>query len=1084
MNLNNFTKRAAMLCLLGLMSVVAFAQERTVTGVVKDPTGEPMIGVNVMVSGTTIGTVTDFDGNYSLKVPENAKLQFSFIGFENQIVEVGVKTKIDIVMAEDAKSLDEVVVVGYGTMKKSDLTGSVSTVKTEDLVSKGTTTAMEALQGSVPGVSITQSSNRAGGGFDIEIRGKSTMGSNNSPLYVVDGVVCSSIDFLNPQEIQQIDILKDASSTAIYGSRASNGVVIVTTKGAKEQGQKVVKPTISYNGYYGMKQVARMPDFMDAQEFLNYRHLRYLSLKGAMGAQYETEMTAGSYATAYLTAGDVATGSSFCKKVIADGSEFDYRDAVVRDALQQNHYVSVSGNSESVNYHFGLGYQQEQGIYKKDDMDRFNFKGTVDSHINDYISSGFSINAAHSVLSTIDDSAISQAFRLNNFCLPYDENGNLIVSPGLADNLGTVSNQFTSTKNPLLDFENSEYNTKSWSLLANFYLEIRPLKNLNLKTTFSPSYSSSKKGGYEDSMTTSRNLQENYAYSYNSQSLSWTWDNQINYAFDIADHSINLMGLVSTSKYNSESSTINAYDLPAESKWYNLGKAVGEAGTVASGYTEWSMLSYAFRANYSFRGKYMFTGTVRWDGSSRFTSGNRWGSFPSAAAAWRISEEDFMSSTKDVLSNLKLRLSFGTTGNNYTEGSNYATDVVASGGSLYYGFADGSGVYPYYPSGIVNKNLTWELTREFNGGLDFGFLDNRIYGAIDLYSKTSSDLLMSRQLSYEAGGATVTDNIGEVRNKGVEINLTTINVQNKNWKWSTSFSFSHNKNEIVEVNGGTEDDIANGWFIGESINSIYDYEWNGIVSDKDITVPNSQIAIDKGFTPGATVRSCDYYYGVYGWAEGMPTFKDLDNNGVIDAADKSIIGKSDPSWTGSFSTNLSYKNWDFTMSVYTKQNYQVYSSFYGQYMPYGDRGMEHVNMDFYIPKGTLLSCGYDENGTQIDQVYQTETHYGSMPFPNNVSQTNCGAGTIWAGSNAKTGSTPFTITDASYWKVKNICLGYTFDRSLLSKASISSLRLYFNVTNPFVFSKYEGFDPEMSGASLSKSCPSSVTYQFGINLKF
>ena len=493
----------------------------------------------------------------------------------------------------------------------------------------------------------------------------------------------------------------------------------------------------------------------------------------------------------------------------------------------------------------------------------------------------------------------------------------------------------------------------------------------------------------------------------------------------------------------------------------------------------------------------MATATVRGYGSSRLADGKRGGSSPSAALAWRISAEEFMRNTSTWLSNLKLRASYGKTGNNYTEGTNYPTAVIVEGGTLYYGFADGTGNAVYYPSGIVNRKLSWETTSEWNAGIDFGFINNRISGGIDVYKKVSKDLLMNRQLTYEAGGLTVIDNIGKVKNVGVELNLQTINVQTKDWTWVTSFTFAHNKNEILEVNGGKVSDIENSWFVGESINSLYNYEWTGIVNDKSMTVPNHQIATDKGFTPGQQVTSRDYYFACYGWGEGMPIIKDVNGDGVLDQSDKSIIGKSNPSWTGSIGSSLSFKGWEFSFNIYTKQNYKIYSPFLNQYTAYGDRGMQHINMDFYIPAGTLLGFDVDENGNRYNERYQADTHYGKYPFPTNVNASNAGAGTIWAGSNAKSGTssmddmgtanksgTPYQIEDASYWKVKNIMLSYTFPTQMLRKAQISSLRLYFNVTNPFVFTSYTGFDPEWGASSLAKGGPSSVTYQFGASIKF
>lgn len=1098
--------------LLALTMIVGAIQAQTISGHVKDATGEDVIGASVLEQGTKNGTVTDFNGNFTLKLTGKKAIVISYIGMKTQTVNIAGKTSVEVTLEDDNTTLQDVVVVGYGTMKKSDLTGAISSVSTEKLNAKGATTVMENLQGSVPGVNITQSSSRAGGGFDIEIRGKSTLGSNKNPLYVVDGVICDDINFLNPQDIERIDILKDASSTAIYGSRATNGVVIVTTKSAKEQGKKYAKPVIAYEGYYGITKAVRLPEFMDGSEFAQYRHFRYLNAVDGKGsttlateqAQNYWGMTPGNYDTAWLTRD--GHNDSYIKDVINSGKETDWVDLFTRTASQQNHFLSVSGNGGNVNYHFGFGYQNEEGIYVGDKMDRFNLKGTVDAKLNEYLYAGVSFNGAYTDNETIADNAISSAFRLNPVTKAYDDDGNVIINPGMNTSLGTIDNggaQFTSTANPLIDLNNTFYNTKTYQMLANLYVELNPLKGLSLKTTFSPSYISSRAGQFEDVPSTLRGTtetSENRASTQNRHKFSWTWDNQVNYNLKLNDHSIGLMGLFSSSSFNQETYYQEVYGVPSTAMWWNAGQATGSTTVLpTSGYTEWSMLSYAGRLNYSYKDRYLLTATVRWDGSSRFADGHRWGSFPSAALAWRITEEDFMASTKSWLSNLKLRASFGVTGNNYTEGSNYATQVVATGGSYFYGFSDGTGKSVYYPSGIVNQNLTWEKTTEYNIGLDFGFLNGRINGSIDWYNKTSKDLLMSRQLAYEAGGATVIDNIGKVKNTGIEISLTTVNIQNKDWNWTTSVNFSHNHNEILEVNGGTEDDIANSFFVGESINALYNYTWSGIVSDQSMIVPDTKIARDKGFTPGESVLSRDYYFNCYGWTEGMPIIDDLNGDGAIDQKDKSIIGKSNPTWTGSFNSSLSWKNIDFSFSIYTKQDYKVYSPFYKQYTNYGDRGMQHINMDFYIPDGTLLSCDYDENGNRINEVYQEGTHYGSYPFPNNGVSTGAGAGTYAFSSNAKDGAdnmnsmktanskgAPYQVVDASYWKVKNISLGYTFPKSILEKTKVvRSLRLYVNITNPFVFgTDYKGYDPEWAGASLSAGGISTTTYQFGASIKF
>lgn len=1044
----------------------AVQQNHNVTGKIIDENGEPMIGVSVLVKGTNVGAITDFDGNFKIKTPNGAKeLQITYTGYKAQTVTI-TSDDLIIKMEPDNQLLDEVVVVGYGTQKKSDLTGSVGSLDTEKLVAKGAPSMMESLQGAVPGVQITQNSSRAGGGFNIQIRGKSSMNNDSGPLYVVDGVVTDNIQFLNPQDIERVDILKDASSTAIYGSRATEGVVMVTTKSAKSAKGK--KPTISYDGYYGISKIARMPDFMNGIEFMQYRYSRFLTTENANVAQPTYRLIDTDHMKALVTNSDIVT------EMLANGSGYNWRDFVTQNGQQQNHFLTVNGAGENISYHFGAGYQQQEGIFLKDNENRFNVKGAVDAKINDIFSAGISFNMANSYQDMGSSNAVSNAFLFNPYCIPFDANGEAYLQPGAKVALGTDGKgdtAFTSTISPIVDMENTTNKTRNWHVLGNLYLEAQPIKGLTLKTTFSPSYFHERTGLFENAQTQSLNNsgKETHAYIDQSEYFRWTWDNQINYQLTLGAHSFNAMGLFSMDSYNYEDSHMEAYNVTDGTTWYNMGTGTDDK-TMTSNYTENSMISYALRLNYSYKGKYLFTGTVRWDGSSRFAPGHRWGSFPSLAVAWRLSEEEFLQ--RDWLSNLKLRLSFGVTGNNNV--GDYATAVMPNT-RYYYAFgslrADG-----YGPSALANMSLSWEKTSEINLGLDFGFFNNRISGAIDLYNKESRDLLMSRNLPLEVGAnPVITDNVGKVRNRGIEFALTTVNVETKDWHWDTSFTFAANKNEILEIDGKKEDNIGNEWFIGEPINVIYNYQWNGIVSDRNMTVPNNQAATDNGFQPGQSVKEADYYYKVYGWNEGMPIIEDIDGNGKITEDDKSILGHIDPSWTGSINTNLRYKNWDFSLSIYTKQNYMVQSPFMTTYLNYKDRGLSHYDFDYYIPAGTLI---LNDDGTE---GIQENTHYGKYPFPNN-STTNQGTGSYFG--NSSTSTRLYDIVDASYWKIKNISLGYTFPDKWIRKIGLSYLRLYANVTNPFVFTDYKGFDPEWADASLDQGGPSTITYQFGINLKF
>ena len=1087
-NLKTF--RLALTLVLSL--IVGTVSAQTVNGNVVDETGEAVIGATVMEKGTKNATVTDFDGNFTINMGDSKVLVISYIGMQTQEINIAGKSSVNVVLKEDATTLQDVVVVGYGTMKKTDLTGSVSSVNTEQLNAKGAPSVLGNLQGSNPGVNITQSSGR-GGSYNIEIRGKSSINSSTTPLYVVDGVMCDDIDWLNPQDIERIDILKDASSTAIYGSRATAGVVMVTTKGGTTV-KRDQKPTISYDGYYGWSKKVRMPDFMDGQEFYQYRFFKFQSYAGNL-ATTETAMSShpvyqigGSILEQCLLRENVGSGNYKMKEMLANGNTYDWPDMVTQNGSQQNHYLAVSGGGESINYHFGVGYNQEKGIYKGDDQNRINFKGSVDAKINSVISAGFSVNGARTKQEYANDAAIQHAYRMNPYMTPYNSEGVLNEKPGNYQALGTTSSyQFSDQANPLLVMQSTNKQRETWRVLGNFYLKFDIIKGLDFKTTFSPSYTNYREGyfeGYKNPDTGNfydTSLTTTASNLTNNRSFSWTWDNIINYNTTIAeDHSLGLMALFSSQASNTEKSYWAATDVMDGTDWWNMGTGTYNADDSYTSYTENSMISYAFRLNYGYKSRYLLTATVRRDGSSKFTKDNRWGTFPSVALAWRASEEAFLQKV-NWLSNLKLRLSYGVTGNNDGIG-NYATQQSVSG-PVFYPFGPDY-LNGFYPSSIVNKDLKWETSTEYNAGIDFGFFGGRINGSVDVYQKTSKDLLYSVALPLESGGGTMVTNIGSVRNTGVEVALTTINVETKDWHWETTFTFAANKNKVREINGTGDRVLSSGittgsLFVGSSVNNTYAYEWGGVVTDRDMTVPNNAAATNAGLTPGSTMKEYDYYYKVYGLTEGQPYVVDQNGDGNIDQDDR-VVKSMDPKWTGSFTSNLTWKNWDFSFSLYAKVGYKVYSSFLtSDILGLNDRGRQKLAMDWYIPAGTLLDCdGVNEDGTYINPKYQEVTHYGGYPFPNN------GGSNSGVGRQADYWNVAKGISDASFLKVKNITLGYTFEKNFLNKFGCKHLRLYATVTNPFVITSYKGFDPEWAGAGVKQDGPSTINYQVGASIKF
>ena len=527
-------------------------QNRSVTGRVVDEKGEPLIGVSIQVKGTKLGTVTDFDGNFKLNAPADATLVISYVGFRTQEIELKGRSDCQVSMVPDDQLLDEVVVVGYGVVKKSDLTGSVGSVKSDVISARGSTSVMESLQGQVAGVNITQSSSRAGDGFSIQIRGKSSL-NDGEPLYVIDGVVCDNMDFLNPMDIEKVDVLKDASSTAIYGSRATNGVLMITTKkGAPEES----RATVSYDGYYGVKNTTNMPDFMDGDQFLNWRFYRY----------FESSMDSSTGLTTWnLTDANYQNfwggGSEVVKDMYRNKRYTDWVDLVTRTGSQQNHFVNITGNARDISYRVGLGYQDEEGVLY-DGYSRWNLKGAVDHKISDKVSAGFSTNMATSLKESGSNYAVLSGFRMTPTMPAYywegENAGELIVQPGKDAAIYPNGGGPTSNINPLVDRENSKDNTRSYDIMANLYLQYSPIKEVILKTTFSPMYTKSERGTFYNGNTQYRSGKTNMAEKYNDQVFSYTWDTQANFIKSFGDHNVNVLGLFSVYDQRMEGDVLGA----------------------------------------------------------------------------------------------------------------------------------------------------------------------------------------------------------------------------------------------------------------------------------------------------------------------------------------------------------------------------------------------------------------------------------------------------------------------------------------------------------------------------------------------
>ena len=1020
----------------------------TITGSVMDAEGQPLPGVTIIIKGTSRGTASDSDGRFTITVPDrNAVLTFSYIGFTAHEQAVGNQTNLAITLREDATQIDEIVVIGYGSVKKRDLTGSVASVGADDIILRGTTSVMGAIQGAVPGVDITQSGSRMGNSFNIQIRGQNTLNNDaRAPLYVVDGVFTDNIDFLNPMEIERVDILKDASSTAIYGSRGSNGVVLVTTKTA-DFGAKS-RTTVSYDGFLGIKQPAHMPEFTDGRGFIDHRWMCYYTW---------TEDPEIGWSSGRWTSGNSPTMPILAKRLY-ERDFFDWLDACLQTGKEQNHYVNISGNTRDISYNLGVGYSHVDGSFIKEVYDRYNFNLSVNHKPSKYFQSGATVKLSFSDFDGGSTSSYSSIMGFAPIFHAYHEDGSYVRQPAGVDEIGA---NYTSAANPLLHLESETEQTRLYKLISNFYLQVSPIDGLDIRTTFSPSFTRNRKGYFNSGI---EGLVDNSGSSDNRENFDYIWQNQISYTNTFSKHHVNATIFNDVYRTRYERLYVDARLFPYDSYWYNLFSGTVNLGNCRAEYQETSLLSFGSRVFYEYDGKYLATATIRYDGSSKLA--NKWGYLPSFALAWRLSEEDFMQAS--WITNLKPRFTLGYSGNNSGVGPfgslQKPVTVATNTDPLAQYDYNGVAVSGFAPGSPVNESLGWEKTRELNFGLDFGFLKNRINGNIEFYDKLSDGLLMQRSLALESGVASMTDNIGSVNNRGVELMLNTVNVDRKDFYWSTTVTFTKNKNAIRTLLGKKEDMVSDRRFIGQPINVLYDYKILGIWTQAEY-----EAGLTAYYRPDGTL--------FHRARPGEVKTQDTNNDGILNGDDRVILGGPDPTWTGSFSSNLQFKNWDFSFVIYSRQGVMYDDQFTRTFGWPSGRGQNKVKYDYYTPPNVNIpdydNWAFDDNGQPILQVKNSGAGHENSKYP--IYQNASGG---YYGNN-------HSYKDGSFVKIKTIVLGYTFNQALIKKAGMSHLRLYANVTNPFIFTKYVGWDPEYGSLTMANgNGPSSVVYQVGLNVKF
>jgi len=1022
------------------LGVAAQAQNLNVSGNVVDENDDPVIGASVLVNGTTQGVATDIDGNFALKnVPANGELTVSYVGYNTQTVKVEGRTNINIKLSLDSEMLDEVVVVGYGTQKKSDVTGALSHVGAKELQSRPVSNAFEALQGKAAGVDIT-TSERPGTVGSIRIRGERSLKAGNTPLYVVDGVPLmsgSGIETLNPRDIESIDILKDASATAIYGSRGANGVVLITTKSGKP-GQF----SLNYSGSVTFQNLVDRNPSMSAAEYIDYRRwaaynsdpTKYADPRNPTKESDALLFGTIDDATAYENVMNGWAGGTWNPGGVTD---YDWTGQALRTGVVNEHTVSASGGTEKLSAFGSFGFLNNSGTQRGQEYNRYTARLGMNITPVKWLDINMNINAsreeqdygmsgAFAPSSTNSADGLYELYKKSyRWALPYDADGNRIKYPG-GDN---------QTYNPIEEWKHNISNRETWRFLGSFSATLKlgeiwaPLKGLNYRLSFGPDYRQYRKGDYIDD-------QSAYSWSKGSNNqakwetrrdFSWTLDNMITYNNTFNQkHNVGVTLLQTASKWNYETGNMAASNMEQDMyRWNAMGSVLvtdaANGASMSTGLNERQLESYMIRVNYGFDDRYLLTASARWDGASQLSEGRKWAFFPSMSLGWRIQQEAFL---RDVqwLSNLKIRAGVGTTGNSAI--SPYAT--LGKIQSVYVPTADG--IEKAYtmnePANVkdvlvmANTTVGWEKTTQWNVGIDYGFLNNRINGSLEVYFSKTKDLLMDMTVPTVTGYATTTANVGKTSNKGVEFTLNAIPVETRDFSWTTAFNMGWQKDKIDELANGKNDMKGNKWFIGESLSVHYDYAVDGLWQDN----PEDLAEIEKWNANG------------YNFAPGMVRPHDVDGNYIMDDEDLVILGNKRPTWTAGWSNIFNYKGIELSFQMYGRFNYMVHTP---QFLfGYGNLGKE---VDYWTP---------DNTGAEYQKPILTSVQGGT----------------------ADTYASQLGYKKANFIRMRNISIGYNVPSKCLSKVSLNSIKIYGQVINPFdIYQSVDGFDLDTGKSYYNRS---------------
>lgn len=996
---SKYAKKGLLLNSLFLIALSSYGQESSLKGTIRDSAGKGIAGVTIRVKGSSESMQSNAQGNFSIQAPSGSTLIITSVGYQEKQVPVGQQKTVDITLLPAENVLEELVVVGYGSQKRSDITGSVASVPKDRLSKIPVNNVMQAIQGAVSNVTVTQSSSIPGDSPSAQVRGRNSINANSEPYIVVDGIPLTrtdgSINDINPNDIESVEVLKDPSAVAIYGVNGSNGVILITTKRGTTG-----KPSIRYSGYGGIEQAAHVPEPVSGEELLK-RYAEYARITN----------------TSLFNGGPVRNEYEYDN--YKNGITTDWLDAVMQTGVVQNHNVSLSGGSENAKYFVSGDYLNQKGVVLGYNYKRYSFRTNTDFKATKYLSVGTSsFIVAHN--RDGGRANLLQAAAMSPYARMYNADGTLTQYPMYSEQLWA---------NPLLP-TTLDPQRRQFNISLNGYAEVnfgelfKPLAGLKYKLNAGYSYVPVRENYYEGESV--------YNFSgvgsiTNSETQSYTVENILTYSKDIDKHHFDFTGLYAAKSKYWQRAIATGEIFPNDAlEWGNLGTAnTQKVGSQADLYRTISQMG---RLNYSYDSRYMLTLTVRRDGSSVFGSNNKYGAFPSAAAAWNIHNESFMQNSKDVISNLKWRISYGLSGNEAI--SIYQTQFLMN-------------AYPMAMNGLSNTaltirtqmgndNLQWEKTKGLNTGIDFGLFNNRISGSVDVYKSSTYDMLLRQFLPKLTGFTEVFANMGKLENTGIDLTLNTKNIVKNHFNWSSTLVFSRNKNKIKEVYGNGQEDLGNRWFIGQPVGVIYDFTKVGIWQEDEIAS-----GANKGWDDAAQA--------------GDLKLADLDGDGKIGEGDRSVLGQTAPKWTAGLTNTFTYK--DFTLNIFI-------NTVQGALRNNPQIGAASDEMG---RRSTPAALGYwtPENKSNEWRSLGNHSNVHGYGFPSN----------------------------ASFTRLKDVTLSYTLPQQVASRLGVGGLTVYASGRNLYTWTNWLGWDPEArditrGSANDNLNYPMVRTYVLGVNLNF